>query len=80
MQSQIINWFIPAREKHYFVTISKLSILTVLLLLHNNGHGPRVKDECHEEGGEGEPKVDGVWNLFIKIILVLSQLLIGDVL
>ena len=68
IQSQIINWFIPAREKHYFVTISKFSIPTVLLLLPNNGHGPRVEDECHEEDGQGEPKVDGVWNLFIKII------------
>ena len=79
IQSQNINWFIPAREEHYFVTISKLSIPTVLLLLQNNDHGPRVEDECHEEDGEGEPKVDGVWNLCIRITLVLSQL-IGDAL
>ena len=55
-------------------------VATVLLLLYNNGHGPSVEDECHEEDGQGKPKVDGVWNLFINIILVLSQLLIGDVL
>ena len=79
IQSQIINWFIPARERYYFVTISKLSIPTILLFFQNNGYGPRVQDECHEEYGEGQPKVDGVWNLIIRIIFVLSQL-IGDVL
>ena len=79
IQSQIINWFIPAKERHYFVTISKLSIPTILLFFQNNGYGPRVEDECHEEDREGQPKVDGVWNLIIRIILVWSQL-IWDVL
>ena len=73
IQSQIINWFIPARERHYFVTISKLSIPTILLFFQNNGYSPRVEDECHEEYGEGQPKVDRVWNLIIRIILVLGM-------
>ena len=59
--------------------ISKLSIPTILLFFQNNGYGPRVEDECQKEDGKGQPKVDGVWNLIIRIILVWSQL-IWDVL